>query len=198
MAVKKVEYQDFGVHRQTPEEIIDRAEEIIAKATADAAKIEQIAYEQGFAQGEQAGIKMGMASAQPNVEGVAALIEQLNTMLLATLEAMEPEIIRLVQLVAERVIYTKIAADDEVLVKIIKAAMAEVDKKWEVTVRVNSQEHETLSLYVNEFERIRESKKVTLVADPGVEPGSCFVEAPPTFVHASVRQALENLFNFEE
>jgi len=37
-----------------------------------------------------------------------------------------------------------------------------------------------------------------LVADATVERGGCIVQAPQGFVNASVRQALENLFAFEE
>ncbi|MDP8224560.1 MAG: FliH/SctL family protein [Candidatus Lernaella stagnicola] len=202
MSGKKIEFERFDNPRQKPVELVAAAQAEARKMVADAKqevdRIEQQAYEQGFQQGEQAGIKMGMASAQPSVEAIAALLEQLNSLLLQTLEAMEPEVIKIVQLIAERVIHTKIAGDDQVLVRVVKAAMAEVDQKWDATVHVNPQEYETLTLHVNEFERIRDAGKVTLVADADIEPGGCRVETPQSFVDASVRQALANLFEFEE
>jgi flagellar assembly protein FliH len=202
MDVKQVEYQTFHGEKDSPEKrlarAIEEAERLISDAHAQADRIQKEAYEKGFAQGEQAGVKMGLASAQPSADGAAALVEQLNTLLLATLEAMEPEIIRLVQLIAERVIQTKIAADDEILVKVVRAAMAEVDKGWAVTVRVNPTELETLRVHQDEFSRIAEAKSVTLTADESIEPGGCRIITPGGFVDASVRLALSNLFRFED
>lgn len=202
MGVKNVSFQHFGGQVADPEKTLAEArreaERLVNNARGKAAEIEQTAYQAGFSQGEQAGLKVGMASAQPSIDGVAVLVEELNRLLLSSLEAMEPEIIRMVQLVAQRVIHTTIAADDEVLLRVIRAAMAEVDKQWDVTVRVNPQELDTIQTHEAALAALRENAHVKLVADPAVEAGGCVVQAPTGFVNASVRQALDNLFAFEE
>lgn len=201
MSLKKVTFQDFG-GRETAESILERAraeaKRMIDEAKRNADKIEQVAYEQGFAQGEQAGVKMGMAKAQPNVDGMVAAVEEFNRLLLTTLEAMEPDIVELVRAIAAKVLHTVLAQDNEILVKIVRAAMAEVDKKWEVTIRINPQEFDTVSRFGDEFTRIREMQKVTIVADPGVPSGGCRVEYPQGFVGASLEHALDELFRAED
>lgn len=202
MKVKKVEYRPFSDGYKSREQVLaeaqDEARQLLEKSHKDLARVEQEAYEQGFAQGEQAGVKMGMAQAQPSVEGVSKLFEELNNMLLRTLESMEPEIIRLVRLVAERVMQTVLAQDHEVIVRVVRAALAEADRRWEVTVRVNPTEYETLKYYEADFARIQQASNVKLVADPRIEAGNCRVESPEGFVDSSLKRALDQLFTFEE
>jgi len=202
MKVKKVEYRPFADGFRDQDEILaeaqDEANRLLEKAQKNLARIEQKAYEQGFAQGEQAGVKMGMAQAQPSVEGVARLFDELNQMLLRTLEAMEPEIIRLVRLVVERVLQTMLAEDHEIMIKVVRAALAEADRRWSVTVRINPTEYETLKHFAPEFARIQQTGNVQLVADSQIEPGGCRVDAPEGFVDASLKRALDQLFTFEE
>jgi flagellar assembly protein FliH len=201
MDVKKVQFQRFA-GRETPEEIVARARaearRLVEHAKADADRIERQAYEQGFTQGEQGGLKMGMIKAQPAVDGLIKLIEELDRLLLKTLESMEPEIIRLVQVVAEKVIHTTIAADSRVMIEVVKAALAEAEQKWDVTVRVSRQEYDTLSQFTAEFERLRRAGRVAVVADETLPSGGCVVETPVGFVDASVQRAIDELFKLEE
>jgi flagellar assembly protein FliH len=198
MDVKKVQFQRFREGHRSAEELRDEARRLVDEAKQKADGIARQAYEQGFAQGEQAGFKIGMAKAQPNVEGIAALIEELNRLLLTTLESMEPEIVRLVQAVAEKVIHTTIAADSEVMTRVINAAVAEADKNWEATVRLNPTDYETIQRHPEAVARLAEARRVKLVADPSLPGGGCIVETPTGYVDASVKRAIDAVFKFEE
>jgi len=171
----------------------DKDKQLIADAKQKAAAIERRAYEQGFHKGEAAGIEMGLAKALPSVENFVTLVEHFNHLLLETLAAMEPEIIRLVLLIAEKVIRTTLAEDDEVLQRVVKAALKEVDERWEATIRINPNEYEMIKQSEAHWQRTKNAELVKLIADPAVAPGGCIVETPQGFVDASLDTALERV-----
>lgn len=175
-----------------------RAEKLVDQAKRRAAAIERQAYEEGFSKGEAAGVKMGLAKAMPTVEHFGALAEELNQLVKNILTEMEPEIIKLVLAIAEKVIHTTIASDSEVVQRVINAAMKEMEDRWEVTVRVNQGELEFLQQHQEQWLKVEQAEKVNLVADPSVEPGGCIVQAPRGFVDATLKTALERVAKIRE
>jgi len=188
--VQSVEFPSFDEEEQ--------ALEIIAAARQKAAAIERAAYEEGFAKGEAAGTRMGLEQMMPAVETFAGLVQQLNQLATNTLAGMEPEIIRLVLAIAERVIHTRIEADDKVLHRVIEAAVGEIDERWNVTVKVNPGEYETLQKYQEIFKQLDRLGKVTLLPDPSITPGGCIVQAPEGFVDATLETALARVAKIGE
>ncbi len=171
---------------------------LVTLARERAAMIERQAYQEGFAQGEAAGRRLGLAQAAPSVEALARLVERLDQLMFQTLARMEPEIVRMVLAIAERVIFTTIEADNTVIQRVVQAALKEVEGRWAVTVRVNPGDCELLQQHKDQWLRIDRADKVTLVPDPAIEPGGCIVETPQGFVDATLRTALARVAQLGE
>jgi flagellar biosynthesis/type III secretory pathway protein FliH len=84
------------------------------------------------------------------------------------------------------------------MTRVINAAVAEADKNWEATVRLNPTDYETIQRHPEAVARLAEARRVKLVADPSLPGGGCIVETPTGYVDASVKRAIDAVFKFEE
>ncbi len=166
------------------------ARNMVVMAQERAAMIERQAYQEGFAQGETAGRRMGLAQAAPGVEAIARLVERFDQLMKETLAAMEPEIVRMVLAIAERVIHTVIAEDHTVVQRVVQAALKELDDRWAVTIKVNPGDYEFLEATRAQWLRVEYASKVTLTADASVEPGGCIAQTPQGLVDATLKTIL--------
>jgi len=173
-----------------------KAKAVLARAMEEASQIERQAYENGYHAGEAAGMQVGLNRAAPSVAALAQLVENLNQLIYNALAAMEPDIIRLVLSIAEKVICTTIETDSTVVVRVVKAALREAEERWDVTVRVNPGDLETLKSFEAEWRKIGENRKVVLLPDPEITPGGCVVQTPAGFIDAVVSGMLERLGKF--
>ncbi|MFH1575217.1 MAG: FliH/SctL family protein [Acidobacteriota bacterium] len=161
-----------------------------ARASAsDPAHIEKQAYENGFRQGEKAGLEL----AEKNVEAfrrryseAISEVEKLKAHLFARAEK---DVVRLALEVAKKIVHREISADPEIIQTLVKVALSHVAVKSAVTIRLNPADH---SYFLERRSGISggddEEKEVILVADKAIERGGCLIQTECGDVDARIEE----------
>ncbi|MFN0052203.1 MAG: FliH/SctL family protein [Planctomycetales bacterium] len=170
-----------------------QAAEMLAQAARDAQEIRRRAYEEGFAEGQEAGIaasreliedraaqlagqyrQEALGEALPAFRAVAQALEAERD---AWLAEWEQTAIRLSAAMAEKIIHRKIAADAELPVGMIREVLRRTVGSQDIVVHLHPQDHEQLQTGTREIqESLARVGELTLVSDDTVARGGCWIE----------------------
>jgi len=154
------------------------------------------AYEEGFAQGREAGFRQGhsegAAAAQQQLRQAAATFEQLAAALAAPLgqldEEFEQSVADLVALIARQLVRRELRAAQGEVVAVVREAMAQLP----IAAR-----NPRIHVHPEDLEILRESLALAdtasgwkLQGDPLINRGGCLVETDSSFVDATVEARL--------
>lgn len=165
------------------------AEAILLSAREVAQQIEQEAYREGRAKGQQEAID----ELQRRFEPLDALLREVCREVTAARQAVitnaEEELIDLAIAVAERVLRSEVGARREAAVPIIRAALEAVGSRVVMAIRVNPGDVELLTEHRGELLGALESAR--LISDPAIASGGCVVEVEGGLVDARLESQLQ-------
>lgn len=123
-------------------------------------------------------------------------VENLHVMRGKVLRESEDELIRLIMLVAAKVIRQEVAQDRQhILASVVKAATAGISARDEIFIHLHPDDYALVSTSRdNYFSQERFSERVQFKADPGVFPGSCRVDTEMGTIDASFDAQLDEIF----
>lgn len=159
-------------------------------APGDWVEVETTARERGLAEG----MRVAEEAYQAKLARLEALIEQVRAERSEFFARIEPEVVRLAVAIAEKVIQQELETRPEVVVEMVRAAMA----------RLRDREVLRISLNPRDLERVREAKddlvgavdgvkKIDVIEDRRVDPGGCVIESPNGTLDARVRTQIEEI-----
>ncbi len=142
---------------------------------ADLALLEKNAFENGFRQGEKA----GMAIAERQVESImkrhAETVLEIAGLKSSLYSQVEREAVRLAIEVAKKIVHREVQVDRDIIQTLVRVALAHVAEKAPATVHVNPVDHKYISEKQAELSQA-EGRILTLVPDKSIERGGCLVE----------------------
>lgn len=165
------------------------AEAILLSAREVAQQIEQEAYREGRAKGQQE----AMDELQRRFEPLDALLREACREVTAARQAIitnaEGGLIDLAIAVAERVLRSEVGARREAVVPIVRAALEAAGSRVVMAVRVNPSDIELLTEHRGELLGVLESAR--LISDPAIASGGCVVEVEGGLVDARLESQLQ-------
>jgi len=181
--------------QEQEEELKKRGEEIIRTATEEATRIEEEAYQKGFAQGEEAGQAAGVKKFDDAVQRMEALFAALESQLKERNERYEEELLLLVKTMVDRLVQHEVSTNPRIIQACLKQALSFVIEKSVVKVH----------LHPDDFGRVREAslgnssllegkKRIELLEDGSVSEGGCFLETDFGDVDATLEHGRERLY----
>ena len=166
-------------------------EQVLAEAREEAERKVREAYEKGFAKGREAGeaeFRASVAECAAALHGAAAAMVEARSAFLAGLE---PQVVDLVGLVAERVLAREGRTDGDLINSTVRRALAGLTDRQKLHVRVNPADLEALRTHkvtlLQDFGGIEE---LEVVADDAVTPGGCLVDTETLHVDATIETLL--------
>lgn len=162
-------------------EIITAAEQRAEKILYDAQKAYQTRYEQGYADGVEAG---KLENAEKVMETVLASVE--------FIEGIENTVVNVVSQSIRKIIGEM--DDEERIRRIVGTALSYVRGQQRVTVRVSPQDEPAVS---KSLAAMTSGAYLNVVADPRLAPSSCILESDLGVIDASLEtqlKALEHAF----
>ena len=193
--------------RYEPSDGRDRAQVIIEKAHKDAgeivaeakkkiAAIEKEAYDKGYAQGEKDGRELGAKKLDKMLDKIHDLFQDILNQRSEFRRLYEAETLDLICRIAEKVVYSRVALDNEVVRDTILAAFDLAADRTEVKIRVHPGDIEFVKdLRPLFFERVSDLKSITMESDPSVGSGGCLMETAFGHVDARIESQLEKIFD---
>jgi type III secretion system HrpE/YscL family protein len=171
----------------------ERAEQILSEAQAEAARIREEAkrvLEDAKVKREKS-IKKGYAEGES--KGLAQVTEkliQLQRLREQFYEQAEPEVIRLVTSIAEKVIGQIVDENPKLIRSVIKKAL-ERSLGDRIVVRLNPEDYKVATAEESEFrEVIDRTKRITFRQDDTVSKGGCVVETEVGTIDAQIETQL--------
>ncbi|HKL10785.1 MAG TPA: FliH/SctL family protein [Clostridia bacterium] len=214
--VSKMEYSSAGqaesLIRQSKhraDELIRLAEleckEIISRAMEEAAESveekKKSGYKAGFEAGAEDGYKDGFGvGKQESLNKGREFVDKAKEVLRIAhmesrdyIEKTEKEIIDLSIKIAESVIQKEVEVDDSIIMRIAKAALAEVRNRSQIVVRAGRQESMMLQDRLLELQELCPNGVFTILRDETIKDGGCIIETEIHVIDATVDKQLENV-----
>jgi len=164
-------------------------------------RIEQDAYEKGFAQGQKNGQELGKEIAQQNIDRLSDLLQEMAGLKQTLLKQHEQDIAALVLAIAEAVIHCPLGDRESAIKEAVHRSLAVLPNPPEVRIFIHPDDAEIVdSLRPGLFAEMKGLKSVTVASDPTITRGGCRMESPAGAVDASletrfasIRQAVQEV-----
>jgi len=180
--------------RRLIEDAQKRAERILKEAEAEAEDIQRRAFLEGKREGVEAGYREGLERAASLRRTAEKELEEAREKARRMILEAEPEIARLAVAVARRIVRREVSTDHEVVVSVVREALARVGGEETVAVRVNPAEvavvHEARPALERQFGDIG---SLAVEEDSSISPGGCVVTTPRGSVDARVESQLRKV-----
>jgi flagellar biosynthesis/type III secretory pathway protein FliH len=157
-------------------------------------RLEQEAYEKGFAQGEKDGFELGEKKANKVIENIEKLLKEISRFKKDVLKEYEKEILDLIFAVVEKIVYHEVRRDDTAIKESIFDALEMAVEKSKVIFNVNPDDYEYVEkLRPDLFRNNKDIKSIVVTSDPAVSRGGCFLETHRGNIDATIESKLEKI-----
>lgn len=167
---------------------------VLAEARADAERKVREAYEEGLRRGHAAGQQRFEESVGDAALAFTRAAGEMAESRARFMETLEPQLIRLAVLLAQRILEREVKMDPGVIATTARAALAYVLDAERVVLRINPMDLDTMrsrraDLLV-QFDRIA---TIELAADPEIASGGCIASTPALEIDARISEQLASM-----
>jgi flagellar assembly protein FliH len=175
-------------------------EDIVKKAKENIERLEQEAYEKGFAQGEKDGFELGEKKAIKIIANIENLFIKINNIKKELIKENEKEILDLIFAVSEKIVHHEVRRDDTAIKETILNALDMAVERSKIIFNVNPDDYDFVEkLRPDLFRRNNEIKSIVVTSDPSVSRGGCYLETPRGNIDATIESKLEKIYqSFQE
>jgi flagellar assembly protein FliH len=169
-----------------------RATAMLEDARRQVEEVEARAYQEGFAQGEEAGRRLGEQKVESVLKSLRSVMEKMVGQRDALLKASEQELVKLAYLIALQIIHREIQQDPNVVVDVVRTALARTHQASEITIQVSPSDFRFLE---GQGDLLRDltGGKANVQIEPSTEVGrgGCRIVSEAGEVEASIERTLE-------
>jgi flagellar assembly protein FliH len=177
--------------------VADDLPEVVEPAPAppppDYEAIKAEAWGEGFQQGYDEGLRLATQEQQQTAAQLGALLQGIVTDTEQFVRGLEGDIIELALAVAEKVIAREVQTDREIVVNVVRAALAEVHDATELRIRVHPEDYALVEPRWQEMLPRSVAQHSELLADDLVEQGGCAVETRIGYVDGQLKTRLNQI-----
>ncbi len=169
----------------------------------DKEQIEQRAFENGYRQGEKAGLEAAEKRLDSLMKRYANAIREISSLKPALYAQAEREVVKLALEVAKKIVRREVRVDPEIIQTLVKVALQHVAVKSPVTIRLHPADHEyLLQLQTSSSTREGSEREAVYLADKSIERGGCLIETDCGDVDARIdeefREVERSFLNSED
>ena len=160
----------------------------------DVAQIEKSAYENGFRQGEKAGMEIAEKKVEALMRSYSEAILALGKQRSALYAQVERQVVKLALEAAKKIVHREIQADREVVHTLVKVALSHVAEKSAVTVHLHPTDYNFILDHRAELTGGAEGgQEVELMSDKSIQRGGCLVETECGNIDARIEEEFREL-----
>jgi flagellar assembly protein FliH len=155
----------------------------------DLAQIEKTAYENGFRQGERAGMEIAEKKVEAAMRRYAEAILEMGRLKAMLYSQVEREVVKLAIEVAKKIVHREVQADKEIIQTLVKVALSHVAEKSTVTVRLNPVDYNYILEHKAELSQGEQNgREIVLLADKSIERGGCMIQTECGDIDARIEE----------
>jgi len=160
-----------------------------SQAPLDPAHIEKAAYENGFRQGEKAGLEIAEKQVEAMMKRYAEAICEIGRIKPALYAQAERDVVKLVLQVAKKIVHREVRVDREIVQTLVRVALDHVAVKSAARIRLHPADYEFVSGECRASVLPGESdREITLLADKSIERGGCLIETECGDIDARIEE----------
>jgi len=169
--------------------------EIVAAARAEAERIRREAFESGYAEGREEGVRQGGSEIETALSFLKRLAADLAEQEQQALKQLEPELIKLAVAVAKKIIGKEMSVDREIVKRCIARAIEKIVEREKLVVYVHPADMPVVLEYKeNLIEMFDGIKTIEVVAsENGISPGGCTVETELVRANGQIEAQLDEV-----
>lgn len=171
----------------------EQAQAILSRAESEAEQIRNAAHEEGI----EAGKSEGMSLAQSEIADIRAKLDeesdQLQREYQSAVNEMEPRYVDILCSLIRKITGVMMDEQKDVLLYLIREAMAEMEPSERYTVRVAPEDAMSLETHRKELTEKLGEVTVDIQEDKGLAKDECIIETDHQMVDCGVRTQLDNL-----
>lgn len=180
------------------EKIHTEAQAVAEKLTADAREqVQQIqdnAYTEGFASGEEAGMNKRFEETAPYLEKLESVLKALEDYRKGLAFYTEKDGVRLAVLIAKKILRQELKINKQAVLKLLAATLAELEGMGTFRVWMNPEDHKFALTARASLERyLGEDQALTLRGKPDLNPGTVLIESDREMIDLSFQSQFHHL-----
>ena len=159
----------------------------IPPPSVDLAQVEKMAYENGFRQGEKAGMEIAEHKMEAVMRRYADAILEINKLRSSLYVQVEREVVKLAVAVAKKIVHREIQVDRDIIQTLVRVALGHVAEKSSVTIHLNPTDYNYLLELRAELSQ-SEGRDIALLSDKSIERGGCLIQTDCGDIDARVQE----------
>ena len=168
-----------------------QAEEVVKQAQAEAGRIEQEAYDKGFAEGRVA----GQQEFEAKIRQFAALLDILQNQRAEVLNRYEQELLCLINTMVDRLVHHEASVNPLVIRACFREAMEFVVENSLVKVHLHGDDlHRIKEISLEDPGFLAGKSRVQLIEDPAISPGGCLLQTSFGEIDATLESCKAKLY----
>jgi flagellar assembly protein FliH len=156
----------------------------------DRERIEQEAYQRGFAEGKSVGQQQAKGELQPVFDQLGKSLATLSSLRSRIRSEAEGDLLKLAISIARRVLHRELTLEPESIEGVIRVALEKLQSRDLCRIRVHPDQENAIR---NALERFSNSQKVELVADSSMQCGDVIFETTHGNLDASIESQLREI-----
>jgi flagellar biosynthesis/type III secretory pathway protein FliH len=156
-------------------------------------------YDQGFVEGEKAGIEEAKRKAEPVIKNFEEALNTLEEIKKTIYQNAEKETIKLAIAIAKKIISCEISTNKEIVVNVVRRALQQIPDKEKIKIRVNPDD---LDIVLGDKEKLenvlRKFKESIFLEDENISNGGCIIETNSGDFDARIEKQIEIIENVFE
>jgi len=144
-------------------------------SSVDLAQLEKTAYENGFHQGEKAGMEIAERKMESVMKRYSEAILEIGKTRSSLYSQIEREVVTLAVAVARKIVHREIQVDHDIIQTLVRVALSHVAEKSAVTIHLNPVDYNYLLDRRGELSQ-SEGRDISLLADKSIERGGCLIQ----------------------
>jgi flagellar assembly protein FliH len=153
-------------------------------------------YEAGLKKGREEGYEAGLVSAGEQLSFLEQLLTEMDGIRTHMVQRFEKEIMQMICRISEKVVYTEVHINHEVVKGAILQAFAEMAEFEEVTISVNPEDYDFIQIVKADFfKQYKDLKQISVLSNASIARGGCKIETHTGQVETSLESRLEAVKN---
>jgi flagellar assembly protein FliH len=158
-----------------------------APPSVDLASLEKTAYENGFHQGEKAGMEIAERKVEAVMKRYAEAIFEVSRLRGALYSQVEQQVVKLALAVSKKIVHREIRVDPDIIQTLVRVALSHVSEKSNVIIHLNPIDYNYLTERRQELSQ-SEGRDISLMADKSIERGGCLIQTDCGDIDARIEE----------
>lgn len=170
-------------------------EAMLVRAEAEKKRIEEEAFQKGFARGEAEGLKAGEKAFADKIKEAARLIRSVEDERDLVHRQYEKDLLSLIKIMVERLVGHEVSVNPQVIVDCLQRAMKYVVEDSMVKVHLHGDDLQHIKqMGLEDPSLLQGARRIELIEDPAVARGGCRLQTDFGEIDATLDNCREKLF----